>query len=178
MTASMKRPKELHVEKPVRFIFAGGFLGSGKTTALAGIAQRLIKRGLRVGIVTNDQTVNLVDTAIVREMLGELGVPVVEVSKGCFCCRFDDLINVTEQVLAHNPDVMLGEPVGSCTDFAATVARPFKVFYPGLFHIAPFSVLTDPQRVREILLSETKTRFPDEVIYLYRKQLRKLISWC
>jgi G3E family GTPase len=33
----------------------GGFLGAGKTTALVAAARELIRRGLRVGIITNDQ---------------------------------------------------------------------------------------------------------------------------
>ncbi len=166
-------PQELPTTQPVRFVAVGGFLGSGKTTALASLARRIIQRGLRVGVITNDQTVNLVDTAIVKEMLRDLNVPVAEVAGGCFCCSFNDLINTTAQVLAHQPDVLLGEPVGSCTDFAAAVASPLITFYGEKFKIAPFSVLTDPQRVRELLLNETPTRFPDEVIYLYRKQMEE-----
>ncbi|MEE9497256.1 MAG: GTP-binding protein, partial [Desulfobacterales bacterium] len=115
----MSPQKDLSVTKPVKLIFAGGFLGSGKTTALAGLAKRSIERGMKVGIITNDQSENLVDTVIVREMLTELGVPVEEVVKGCFCCKFDELINHMEKILTHDPDVMMGEPVGSCTDFVA-----------------------------------------------------------
>jgi len=81
----MSSKKTLSVEKPVKLIFAGGFLGSGKTTALASLAKRLIQRDLRVGFITNDQSENLVDTVIVRQMLTELGVPVEEVVNGCFC---------------------------------------------------------------------------------------------
>ena len=110
--------------KPVRFIFAGGFLGVGKTTALAGLAKRLIERGMRVGFITNDQAVNLVDTAIVKRMLQELGVPVEEVAGGCFCCRFDDLAERVGRVLARNPNVLIG--------------------YREAFRLVPFSVLVRP----------------------------------
>ena len=85
-------PRKIKVDKPVKLIFAGGFLGSGKTTALAALAKRMIERGMRVGLITNDQTENLVDTVIAMQMLSELGVPIEEVVKGCFCCRFDELI--------------------------------------------------------------------------------------
>ncbi len=174
----MRLPKKLDTTRldttrPVRFIFTGGFLGSGKTTALAAIAQRLVKRGMRVGIITNDQAANLVDTAIVKHMLQELDVPVTEVAGGCFCCRFDDLVDATEQILAHKPDILLGESVGSCTDLAATVIRPLKAFYAESFQIAPLSVLTDPQRLRDLLFGETVSRLPNDVMYLYRKQLEE-----
>ena len=72
----MSTPRKLTVKKPVKLIFCGGFLGSGKTTALAALAKRLIQRGMRVGFITNDQSENLVDTIIVRQMLTDLGVPV------------------------------------------------------------------------------------------------------
>ena len=171
----METPRKLKVEKPVKLIFAGGFLGSGKTTALAGLAKRLIERGMRVGIITNDQTENLVDTIIVKEMLSGLGVPVEEVVEGCFCCKFDEMINQVEKILAHNPDVLLGEPVGSCTDFVAAVANPLKIHYQEAFKFAPFSTLVDPDRVRELFLSpdEKGGGFPEEVAYLFKKQLEE-----
>jgi len=169
----MDVPRKLTVKKPVKLVFAGGFLGSGKTTALAALARRLIERGMRVGIITNDQTDNLVDTVIVRQMLSELGVPVEEVVEGCFCCKFDELINQMEKILAHDPDVLMGEPVGSCTDFVAAVANPIKIHYKDAFKFAPFSTMVDPDRVRELLLEETRTTFPEEVSYLFKKQLEE-----
>jgi len=169
----MGSPRKIKSKKPVKLIFAGGFLGSGKTTALAGLAKRLIQKNRRVGIIMNDQTENLVDTVIVREMLSELGVPVEEVVKGCFCCKFDELINQMEKILAHDPDILMGEPVGSCTDFVAAVANPIKIHYRDAFKFAPFSTMVDPVRVRELLLGETRTTFPEEVSYLFKKQLEE-----
>ena len=169
----MVSPREFKVKKPVKLIFAGGFLGSGKTTALSAIARRLIQRGMRVGIVTNDQTENLVDTVIVKQMLGELGVPVEEVVEGCFCCKFEELIDHMEKILIHQPDALLGEPVGSCTDFVAAVANPIKIHYKDEFRFAPFSTMVDPHRVREFMLGDTDTTFPEEVTYLFMKQLEE-----
>ncbi|UCB50311.1 MAG: cobalamin synthesis protein P47K [Deltaproteobacteria bacterium] len=166
-------PRKITVEKPVKLIFAGGFLGSGKTTALAALAKGLIQRGMRVGIITNDQTENLVDTVIVKQLLHELGVPVEEVVKGCFCCKFDELMDHIEKILAHNPDILMGEPVGSCTDFVAAVANPIKIGYRDAFRFAPFSIMVDPDRVRELVLGETATRFPEEVAYLFQKQMEE-----
>jgi G3E family GTPase len=167
------KPRNIKVDSPVKLIFVGGFLGSGKTTALAGIAKRLLKLGKRVGIVTNDQSDNLADTVIVREMLSELGVPIEEVVAGCFCCKFEELIDNIEKILIHKPDVLLGEPVGSCTDFVAAVANPIKIHYHEAFRFAPFSTMMDPERVRELLLAETESNFPEEVAYLFGKQLEE-----
>jgi G3E family GTPase len=169
----MSSPRKLSVKKPVKMIFSGGFLGSGKTTALAALAKRLIEKEQRVGFITNDQSENLVDTIIVRQMLTDLGVPVEEVVKGCFCCKFDELIEHVEKILAHDPDVLMGEPVGSCTDFVAAVANPIKIQYRDAFRFAPFSIMVDPERVRSLILNETQTDFPEDVAYLFGKQLEE-----
>ncbi len=169
----MSQDKTFSVARPVKLIFAGGFLGSGKTTALASLAKRLIQRHLRVGFITNDQSENLVDTIIVRQMLSDLGVPVEEVVKGCFCCKFDELIEHVEKILAHDPDVLMGEPVGSCTDFVAAVANPIKIKYRDAFRFAPFSIMVDPDRVRSLILNESQTDFPEDVAYLFGKQMEE-----
>ena len=169
----MSTPRKLSVKKPVKLIFSGGFLGAGKTTALASLAKRLIQREMRVGFITNDQSENLVDTIIVRQMLSDLGVPVEEVVKGCFCCKFDELIEHVEKILAHDPDVLMGEPVGSCTDFVAAVANPIKIQYRDAFRFAPFSIMADPERVRSLILNETQTDFPEDVAYLFGKQMEE-----
>ena len=158
---------------PVKLIFVGGFLGAGKTTALGSLAKMLIGRGKKLGIVTNDQSGNLADTLIVRQMIDELSVPVEEVVSGCFCCKFDELIDKIDRVLVHGPNFLLGEPVGSCTDFVAAVANPIKINYGETFVFAPFTTLVDPDRVRELLLAETPTPFPEEVAYLFGKQLEE-----
>jgi len=165
--------RKLTVDQPVKLIFAGGFLGSGKTTALAALAKRLIERGLRVGFITNDQSDNLVDTIIVRQMLKDLGVPVEEVVKGCFCCKFDELMEHVEKILVHDPDILMGEPVGSCTDFVAAVANPIKIQYRDTFRFAPFSIIVDPDRVRSLILNESPTDFPEDVAYLFGKQMEE-----
>jgi G3E family GTPase len=93
--------------------------------------------------------------------------------KGCFCCKFDELIEHVDKILAHDPDVLMGEPVGSCTDFVAAVANPIKIQYRDAFRFAPFSIMVDPERVRSLILNETQTNFPEDVAYLFGKQLEE-----
>ena len=45
-----------------RIIILGSFLGAGKTTMLGKAAKHLSKRGHKVGLITNDQVSELVDT--------------------------------------------------------------------------------------------------------------------
>ncbi len=143
-----------------RVMIVGGFLGAGKTTLLLEAARQLTTRGYKVGLVTNDQGRNLVDTALVKAQ----EYPVTEVSGGCFCCNFPDLVGALERLYRDvNPDIVLAEPVGSCTDLVATTLRPLAAYYPGQFEVAPLSILIDP--LRELAL------LPPDVDYLYRRQL-------
>ncbi|MCZ6650210.1 MAG: cobalamin biosynthesis protein P47K, partial [Acidobacteria bacterium] len=128
---------------PARYIMLGGFLGAGKTTAVAALGRRLEKEGLRVGLITNDQSTGLVDSAVLRSH----GFSVEEIAGGCFCCRFDSLSEAAERLTrATRPHVFIAEPVGSCTDLVATVSYPLRRIYGHRFSIAPLSVMVDPAR--------------------------------
>lgn len=156
--------------RPVRVIFVGGFLGSGKTTLLGRLARHLEARGERVTLITNDQAPNLVDT----ELLRRDGFAVGEVSGGCFCCKFDALQASLEQAIAANQArVVLGEPVGSCTDLSATVLQPMKHLFGDRFRLAPLTVLVDPFRLGDACQSAGTRSFPDSVYYIFYKQLEE-----
>jgi len=169
--AKARRPAETEERtmRQTRLILVGGFLGAGKTTLLAKAAESLARAGQRVGLITNDQATNLVDTGLLERR----GSSVQEVAGGCFCCRFDDLISALKRLMAGSPDVIIAEPVGSCTDLSATVLQPLKQIYGGLFDVAPFSVLADPGRLRESLGPGAHGRFSDRVLYIFRKQLEE-----
>ena len=153
-----------------RYIMIGGFLGAGKTTAVLRIAEHLRDRGLRVGLITNDQSYGLVDTA----MLGAHGFPVEEITGGCFCCKFGSLLSAAEKLSAETrPDVFIAEPVGSCTDLKATVDYPLRRMYGESYSIAPLSVLVDPIRAMRILGLAPGASFSPKVTYIYGKQLEE-----
>ncbi|MFG0333698.1 MAG: GTP-binding protein, partial [Maioricimonas sp. JB049] len=153
----------------IRYIMIGGFLGAGKTTTLGQLAARYTGRGLRVGIVTNDQATDLVDTNTLRSQ----GFDVGEVAGACFCCNFDELMGTIESLAAdERPDVILAEPVGSCTDLVATVIQPIKRLFDAEFEIAPYSVLIKPSHGRKIL-SDGKSGFSPKAAYILKKQLEE-----
>jgi G3E family GTPase len=153
-----------------RYVMIGGFLGAGKTTSVAQLAERLTARGLRVGLITNDQGSELVDTAMLRSR----GFATEEIPGGCFCCRFNSLLDAANKLTAESrPDVFIAEPVGSCTDLVATVTYPLRRIYGENFSIAPLSVLVDPIRAARVFGLEQGGRFSEKVLYIYRKQLEE-----
>ncbi|MCP5526929.1 MAG: cobalamin biosynthesis protein P47K [Verrucomicrobiales bacterium] len=148
----------------------GGFLGAGKTTAVAALAQRLAKDGLRVGLITNDQGRNLVDTAMLRAR----GFATEEIPGGCFCCRFNSLVDAAAKLTAvTRPEAFVAEPVGSCTDLVATVTYPLRRIYGDRFRIAPLSVLVDPVRAEQVLGLGPAKKFSEKVLYIWRKQVEE-----
>lgn len=156
--------------RKARYIMIGGFLGAGKTTAVGALAERLTKQGLRVGLITNDQGSELVDTATLRAK----GFATEEIPGGCFCCRFNSLVDAAERLdTASSPDVFIAEPVGSCTDLVATVTYPLRRIYGDSYSIAPLSVLVDPVRAERVLGLADGGKFSEKVRYIYRKQLEE-----
>ena len=152
------------------YIMLGGFLGSGKTTAVAALAQRLSAKGLRVGLITNDQGQELVDTAMLRSK----GFATEEIPGGCFCCRFNSLVDAADRLTeSTRPDVFIAEPVGSCTDLVATVTYPLRRMYGDQFRIAPLSVMLDPVRALRVFGLQPGGSFSPKVLYIYRKQLEE-----
>ncbi len=155
---------------PVRFLMLGGFLGAGKTTAIARLARHYMDAGLRVGIVTNDQATDLVDTNTLRSQ----GFDVGEVAGACFCCHFNELMGTIERLsLAERPDVILAEPVGSCTDLVATVIQPIKRLFHAEFRIAPYVVILKPSHGQKILRGGERSGFSPKAEYILTKQLEE-----
>ena len=153
-----------------RYVMISGFLGAGKTTAILRLAEYLDRKGRRVGLITNDQSVGLVDTT----MVATRGFPVEEITGGCFCCRFDSLVDATCRLTEEvAPQVFIAEPVGSCTDLRATVSYPLQRMYGDAFAVAPLSVLIDPIRALRVLGVESGASFSGKVHYLYHKQLEE-----
>ncbi|MGQ0636060.1 MAG: GTP-binding protein [Planctomycetaceae bacterium] len=154
-----------------RFIMLGGFLGAGKTTTVSRLARHYAGQGLHVAIVTNDQAPDLVDTHSLRAQ----GFAVGEVAGSCFCCNFHGLTSAVERLVGDEPpDVVLAEPVGSCTDLVATVVRPLAEKSGRPFEIAPYGVLVKPSHGLRILSGDdSATGFSPQAAYIFHKQLEE-----
>ena len=155
----------------VRFVMVGGFLGAGKTTTLGRLARMYVQQGKRVGIVTNDQAHDLVDTNTFRG-------PGASPSRK-FPARASAAASTTSSARvgslqdAEKPDVILAEPVGSCTDLVATVVQPLKDLYGGRFEVAPYAVLFKPSHGIRILKNQPAGGFSPKAAYIFKKQLEE-----
>ena len=152
-----------------KLILCGGFLGAGKTTLIWDVAQRLMAQGKRVGLITNDQAPELVDS----RLLLQANLQVEEVAGSCFCCNFDGFANAIRSLRSEvQADVILAEPVGSCADLTATIVRPLKKYHNTEVSVSPLTVLSDPARLKSILYGGDGGLHEDAA-YIYRKQLEE-----
>lgn len=170
-----KNKQEIRKSKKVRLVLVGGFLGAGKTTLIVALGKRLITKGKKVALITNDQGEFLVDTAYA----GAEGFSTSEVLNGCFCCRFPDFMKALSSLTnLENLDIIFAEPVGSCTDLLGTVVAPLRAYYADKFELAPLMIVVDTKRFAEEYshLNLKKPKKPLE--YLLSHQLGEAQVFC
>jgi G3E family GTPase len=149
----------------MKLYLINGFLGSGKTTAIQMACETLLNNKKRVGVVTNDQGEQLVDTAFLQDH----NLPALEVTGGCFCCNYEKLSSAIIALdRTEHPDIIFAESVGSCTDLIATVAKPLNKFYPGLQIV--ISVFADAGLL-SALMTNSASFVSEDLQYVYKKQL-------
>ena len=152
-----------------KIILVGGFLGSGKTTLIWKVAERLIADGKHVGLVTNDQAPELVDSELLRRQ----HLSVSEVAGSCFCCNFNGFTDAVKAVRQEaKADIVMAEPVGSCADLSATILQPLKKYWNTELSVSPLTVLADPSRLKSILHAG-KGGLHEDAAYIFSKQLEE-----
>lgn len=145
-----------------------GFLGSGKTTGIVMACKQLSKDGMSTAIITNDQGQVLVDSQFVQS----LGIAQTEVTGGCFCCNYDDLVAGIDHLKTTNkPSIIFAESVGSCTDLVATVLKPMLKFREDAEHIT-FSTFVDARLLYTHMLG-LPLPFNSDTNYIWEKQLEE-----
>jgi G3E family GTPase len=148
-------------------ILTGGFLGSGKTTAIIKACKLFQERDVSVGVITNDQGEDHVDSRYVTAM----DIPNSEVVNGCFCCNYDKLDEQLSALVAQSdPKIIFAEAVGSCTDLVATVAKPLLKFRRDINVV--ISVFVDAALVSAILQGNASF-ISESVQYIFKKQIEE-----
>jgi G3E family GTPase len=151
----------------MNLILVGGFLGSGKTTAVVNASLQLMQKNIRVGVITNDQGDQLVD----REYVDSFRIPSAAVLNGCFCCNYNQLDTVLTTLRENDQaEFVFAESVGSCTDLIATVAKPLSQAYHTIKLV--ISIFADASLL--VALIEDRASFLDDSVrYIYKKQLEE-----
>lgn len=147
----------------------GGFLGSGKTTAIARASLLLQEKGIKVGVVTNDQGKYLVDSQFISSM----HIPYRQVTNGCFCCNYNQLDEQINQ-LSKNQDVevLFAESVGSCTDLIATVIKPLSIYKKEQTEQLSLTIFAEATLLFDFL-QNNHSPFSANIAYIYAKQIEE-----
>ena len=127
---------------PVPVHILGGFLGTGKTSAIR--AQLASRRGERVAVIVNDFGEAGLDAATLE---GAAPYKLTNIPGGCVCCTAPEgFVAALGAVLEEKPDRVWIEPTGLARpqDLVDTIRRsPHQAD----FEIAPVVVLVDPARL-------------------------------
>jgi len=131
----------------MHLLVMAGFLGSGKTTAIIGLAQAVRDYDLKVAIVVNE----IGEIGIDDQVLRQLDFDVWELLSGCICCSLTgDLLETLDKLDSeYDVDLVIVEPSGA--------ANPQQIIdalssYSG----APIksiitAVIIDPLRLNELI---------------------------
>lgn len=132
----------------MKIIVVGGFLGSGKTTALIRLGTYYSSIGKVVGIIVNE----IGEIGIDGDVISQYGLETKEITSGCICCSLKTSLRATllSMIDNFNPDVIIIESTG--------------VAYPGVirdevmlmnlpmdYDMAPLLTLFDGSRFKQIL---------------------------
>ncbi|WNY23803.1 hypothetical protein MmiHf6_11240 [Methanimicrococcus hongohii] len=132
----------------MKIIVVGGFLGSGKTTALIRLGTYYSSLGKSVGIIVNE----VGEIGIDGDVISQYGLETKEITSGCICCSLKTSLRATLLLMIENyhPDVVIIESTG--------------VAYPGVirdevmlmnlpidYDMAPLLTLFDGSRFKQIL---------------------------
>lgn len=132
----------------MKIIVVGGFLGSGKTTALVRLGTYYSSLGKAVGIIVNE----VGEIGIDGDVISQYGLETKEITSGCICCSLKTSLRATLLTMMDNyhPDVVIIESTG--------------VAYPGVirdeimlmnltvdYDMAPLLTLFDGSRFKQIL---------------------------
>ncbi len=94
----------------MKIIIIGGFLGSGKTTALRNLGRHLVEKGHKIAIIVNE----IGEVGVDGETISGTGLVTKELTSGCICCSLRISMEYTLQTLVeeYDPDVVIIEPTG------------------------------------------------------------------
>ncbi|MDV0445390.1 hypothetical protein MmiAt1_09670 [Methanimicrococcus sp. At1] len=132
----------------MKIIVVGGFLGSGKTTALVRLGTYYSSIGKSVGIIVNE----VGEIGIDGDIISQYGLETKEITSGCICCSLKTSLRATLLLMIenYNPDVIIIESTGVAYP-GAIRDEVMLMNLPMDYDMAPLLTLFDGSRFKQIL---------------------------
>lgn len=131
----------------MHILVMAGFLGSGKTTAIIGLAEAVRDYDLKVAIVVNE----IGEIGIDDQILKQLDFDVWELLGGCICCSLTgNLLQTLDKLESdYNIDLVIVEPSGAANpkQIIDALGKQSGASIESVFT----AVVVDPLRLNELM---------------------------
>jgi G3E family GTPase len=131
------------MERDMKVMIIGGFLGSGKTTTILRISRQLSNAGKKTAIIVNE----VGEIGLDGDTLSNSGIRTEELTSGCICCTLRISMQYTLQTLEEEfePDIVIIEPTGIA--FPGQIREEIEIMGLSELSFAPIVTLIDPCRL-------------------------------
>lgn len=129
-------------KRKMKIMIIGGFLGSGKTTAILKISRRLLKTGKKIAIIVNE----IGEIGLDGDTLTGSDIVTKELTSGCICCTLRISMQYTLQILEEEfkPEIVIIEPTGIA--FPGQIKEEIETMGISELSFSPVVTLVDPCR--------------------------------
>ena len=147
-----------------RFAVVSGFLGSGKTTLMMALTRQGIRDGIPVSMISND----LGNQSLADHRYASLsGCPASELVGECICYQTENLVERLRSLYEEQgAQLVLSDIPGFGVGALEHVYHTLHRDYPSCCILSPFTVVTEPERVRQLMKDEA-----GDLAYLLDTQL-------
>ncbi|MEL3907602.1 MAG: GTP-binding protein [Treponemataceae bacterium] len=153
-----------------RFMVVSGFLGAGKTTTMIAITEYLNNSGRSAAIIANDLGAKHIIDA---EYSNRQNLEVSPITGDCICFIPDTLIERINRLNKEPKDIVMSDIPGCGVGALAHVYGNLKNNHSDEFILAPFTVITDPERLKMIMPERADINLPEELKFLLNAQLKE-----
>ena len=147
-----------------KFAVFSGFLGSGKTTAMMALTEYYSEHYAPAAMISNDlgRGVSLADNRLARHR----GVKSSELTDECICYQNENLADRLNSYYDEGCELVVSDIPGFGVGALEHVYHGLTEKFPGMFELAPFTVLVEPRTVEHLRCGGT-----DDLRYIYDTQL-------
>lgn len=153
-----------------RFMVVSGFLGAGKTTTMIALTEYINSIGKHAAIIANDLGANYIIDA---EYSSRQNLDVSPIGGGCICYMPETLIERINRLNREPKDIVMSDIPGCGIGALDHVYGNLDKNHKDEFTLAPFLVITDPERLRMIMPEQADINLPEELKFLLDAQLKE-----